>query len=473
MSHTDNEVKRFVAASMSRALELVRDELGPEAIILSSRRIAEGVEIITSVERDLPTRGISERRAFGQNFDVDVDRALDSDSSWQSQAGIARAASEFRTRLEGNAEAFGDEAERKAGSGADLAQQIERARERMFAAKRHAEARAHREDSGQSASRRAQVAKKAPPPASKANEAQSEQRLEDLRSELADLRMLLEQQLWRGDEPVSIQSRRESVASNTVELHLRKLGLHDSVVEELVKQNRGLRPNEAWKRSLALLARCIPTTQHAAVARGGRFAFVGPTGVGKTTTLTKLAAQFTIDNGPGKLALISMDTSRVGAMEQLQSLGRMLDAPVRKVDSSNSLLTTLSSLRDFPLVLIDTAGYRHGDPKLRQQLAQLDECPQVQRLLVLSVLSQYQNIKASIHAYRPRPAQDATVLSKLDEASALGEALSALIQHKLAVAYITDGQQIPGDIREASGHTLVAAAVALAKTGTVSESVPV
>ena len=100
---------------------------------------------------------------------------------------------------------------------------------------------------------------------------------------------------------------------------------------------------------------------------------------------------------------------------------------------------------------------------LHAQLAQLDQNPSVKRLLVLSSLSQLQTLKASIHAYRPRPNVDACVLSKLDEASSLGEAISAVIHHRLQVAYLTDGQQIPDDVHAATAHRLVSGAVALAK----------
>ena len=127
------QVKRFTAPSMTRALELVRDEMGPEAVILSSRKIKGGVEILISSEPDHATRGIPERRAFGQNFDTDLDRALDSDMSWQSQAGIERAAAEYSAKVESNARGADDAQQQQKQDG--LAEAIERAREKMFDAK--------------------------------------------------------------------------------------------------------------------------------------------------------------------------------------------------------------------------------------------------------------------------------------------------------------------------------------------------
>ena len=80
---------------MTRALELVQQEMGPEAVILSSRQVDNGVEIITSLEPDLPTRGIDERRRFGQKFDEELDRAMESDTAWRAQAGIEKAAARY------------------------------------------------------------------------------------------------------------------------------------------------------------------------------------------------------------------------------------------------------------------------------------------------------------------------------------------------------------------------------------------
>ncbi len=463
MTTTDTEIKRFVAPSMSRALELVREEMGPEAIILSSQKVDGGVEIVTSVERDLPTRGISERRAFGQNFDTEVDQALSSDTSWQSQAGIEQAAASYPSELEIN----GPQAGRLQRRGEDLALEIERARERMIAAKKRA--------ADEQVDAPVVAERKMAEPSAKAADDESERKLENLRGELADLRMMLEQQMWR--RPETAQPPEAEVRSETENVlleHLDRLGLSSEIRMDLIKHvGRTGRLNAQWKRILSALARKIPIATTLAADDGGTFAFVGPTGVGKTTTIAKLAAQYTLKHGTGKVALVSMDTHRVGAVEQLRALGRILDAPVRCVDSDRSLLTTLAALRDFSLILVDTAGFRHGDPKLRDQLAQLDEVPSMKRALVLSSSSQLQTLKASIHAYKSERGLDACVLTKLDEATSLGEAMSAVIEHQLPVAYLTNGQQVPEDIQQASSKELIASAVALAKRFAPASSVSV
>lgn len=465
MHDNESQVKRFFAASMSRALELVKDELGPEAVILSSNRVEGGVEIVTSVEPDLPTRGITERRAFGQHFDTDVDQALDSDASWETQAGIEQAAANYDSQVELNSEQpFGKQID-----GENIAAAIERARERMFEAKRKATAGelepARVKGSVKASSRSSSNTSRANP--------MDEQKLDGLRSEIADLRMLLEQQMWQRPERDSFNPSFEHDTPDTqvaLREHLARLGLSAELVNELSRkaEQNGERLSKAWKMSLARISQQLPVASHLDIERGGTFAFVGPTGVGKTTTLAKLAAQYSLKNGPGKVALISMDTHRVGAVEQLRALSRILEVPLRTVDEQNSLMTTLASLRNFPLVLIDTAGFRHGDQRLHEQLEQLDQNPAVQRLLVLSSFSQAQTLKASIHAYRPRLDRDACVISKIDEASSLGEVISVVTERHLPLAYITDGQQIPDDIHRANGHNLVTSAVKLAKEGSLS-----
>lgn len=504
------QIKRFVAPSMARALQLVRDEMGPEAVILSSQRTPQGVEVITSLEPDLPTRGIDVRREFGQNFDADLDHPMESDSAWKMQAGIQQAAANFKAQPGSD-----NRAKQNQRDPEHLAQEIERARERMLEAKRQAKeprseqsfhdfvkqqsahnaapVSAKQEEVGQShygpaahgAGRTSDRAGQAyidrgVGAADSYDQRASSQRpadasieddlkLSELKSELADMRLLLEQQLWRMNETQNQHSMPSQinlpVGYSVVGEHLKRLGLAETLVQELLQQQEsGMRPNEAWKNSLAMLSRRVPALKNDLVSQGGVFAFVGPTGVGKTTTIAKLAARFVLEHGPGKVAIVTTDTYRVGAHDQLRSLGRILGVPVRAVDKDHSLPIILSSLKQFPLVLVDTAGFRQGDTLLKEQLRQLDTCPAMRRILVMACNSQLQTLKASTHAYSGQRGVDACVITKVDESLSMGEVLSVLVEKGLPVAYTTDGQEIPKDIAKASSHTLIAKAVALAKT---------
>lgn len=447
------EIKRFVASSMSRALELVREEMGPEAIILSSRRVDEGVEIVTSVERDLNTRGVMERRQFGQHFDAETDSVMESDNAWRSQAGVQKAAEQFGGFGESNGPVH-------KVNGEELARAIQQARERMMAAKQQAESGEAKQSERSLPSKSSSVETAAMKKPTRSGG--DDLKLERLRGEIADLRMLLEQQVWSGHAdaaPVPEKSR-------GLKSHLQHLGLSDEVVARLLlAEPRVSKLNESWRRSLARLAKQIPIASEDLVERGGVYAFVGPTGVGKTTTVAKLAARFALKHGPGKVALISLDVHRVGAMDQLKSLGKILDAPVRAVGDELSLALALKELSQFKLILIDTAGFRQGDAKLKKQLARL-ALPALKPVLVLSANSSYPTLKASVHAFRCRQPLCGVVLTKLDEALSLGEAISSAVASGLPLLYTTDGQEIPADIARASAATLVSRAVSLSKVGT-------
>lgn len=495
----EGNVKRFIAPTMTRALELVRDEMGPEAVILSSTRVDGGVEIITSLEPDLPTRGINSRREFGHNFDADSDRAMNSDSAWRTHAGVGKAAESFGGRTEVNSDS-----PRSERTGKDLAREIELARERMLEAKRRAKeadrpfGEREREGSDKSVGNPTPYSTQRDDAHSYQGDGrressqfngehhqnnrfpendENEKQLNDLKGELADMRMLLEQQLWKMSEnnpaPVSLNAP----LPNQVQLpakypmindHLSRLGLSDEIVEDLVlTAGPHERISDSWRNCIAHLSKKIPVAKNDLVDSGGIFAFVGQTGVGKTTTIAKLAARYVLQHGPGKVAVVTTDTYRVGACDQLRSLGKILNVPVRAVDSEHSLLTVLASLRQFSLILVDTAGFRHGDPLLRDQLKILDTCSSMKRVLVMSCNSQWQTLKASTHAYASKTRDiDACVLTKLDETASLGEVLSVVMQKGIPVAYTTDGQEIPKDISCASGVSIVAKSVNLMKANT-------
>lgn len=483
-------VKRFVAPDMRRALDLVRQEIGPDAIILSSQRTKEGVEIITSSELDLPTRGVQERRDFGRRFDEESDLPFESDQAWKTHAGLADAARQYAPQ-----------ASIKTSRAEQLALEIDAARERMMAAKRgegskqkaaepslkagpekaeqlrrkvaehdqySLEKRNARTESSvdlQMAGLQEQMQRLTMEQTRQAAN-EDDQRLADLKGEIADMRMLLEQQMWRmreGDRNATPATQPTSASAELLQNHLSALGLPPRWVKQLALSAKpGKRLNTAWRESLAVLSKHIPTDQTDRVNNGGLFAFVGPTGVGKTTTIAKLAARYVLQHGLGKVALITTDTYRVGAHDQLRSLGRILNVPVRVVDKERSLPSVVASLKAFPLILIDTAGFRQGDPLLKEQEAQLAACPGIERVLVLSCNSQMQTLKASAHAYSGG-AVSGCILTKLDETGSLGEALSVIIDQQLPVLYSTAGQAIPNDINVASGPNLVSKAVALMK----------
>lgn len=545
-------MKRFVAPDMRRALDMVRQHLGPDAIILSSKRTNKGVEVITSTELDYPTRGATQAREFRQKFDEELDGPLASDSAWQVQSGVETAVNHYRAQA---APKFDH------GRSEQLAAEIEAARERMLAAQRgervskrseaasmptHSYHREAEQFSPSSATQpeaaqpsavqpnavqafQQQGIQSAPPqagphsaepmqvtsgqassfqgaesrPVSPPPESQQSKTLESasatdnlagvdrqmaglreqvakmevaqkqsshdasnmnaLRDEIADMRMLLEQQMWRMKDGLADPFSGASPLLESLKNHLSALGLPSELVKKLSTTIKpGQRLNAAWRSALAHLTKHIDTDNSDPVNQGGIFAFVGPTGVGKTTTIAKLAARYVLKHGMGKVALITTDTFRVGAHDQLRSLGRILNVPVRVVDKERALPAVISSLKDYPLILIDTAGFRQGDPLLRDQEQLLASCPGLQRILVLASNSQRQTLKASAHAFKSGKLRGC-IITKIDETGSLGEMLGVLSQQRIPVLYSADGQNIPNDLSVASASSLVAKAVNLMK----------
>ncbi|MDP1683174.1 MAG: flagellar biosynthesis protein FlhF [Burkholderiales bacterium] len=192
------------------------------------------------------------------------------------------------------------------------------------------------------------------------------------------------------------------------------------------------------------------------IEQGGVFALVGPTGVGKTTTVAKLAARCVLKRGPASLALITTDTYRIGAHEQLKIYGKILNVPVYAVKDEIELARTLDELGNKHLVLIDTAGMSQRDRRINAQIALLSsgKAAKVQRLLLLSATAQAGTLDDVVRAYLGAGLAG-VVLTKIDEALSLAPALDVVVRHKLAMHYITNGQRVPEDLHRANPLYLV------------------
>jgi flagellar biosynthesis protein FlhF len=186
---------------------------------------------------------------------------------------------------------------------------------------------------------------------------------------------------------------------------------------------------------------------------GGVFALIGATGVGKTTTTAKIAAAFAARHGAGNLGLVTLDAYRVGAHEQLRAYGRILGVPVHTAHDRASLEDLLELLGAKKMVLIDTAGMAQRDTRTRELLEMLSH-RSIQRLLVVNAASQGETIEDVLIAYHAATCAG-IVLSKLDEAVKLGPALDAAIRHKLKIIGIANGQRVPEDWHHLSASALV------------------
>lgn len=194
------------------------------------------------------------------------------------------------------------------------------------------------------------------------------------------------------------------------------------------------------------------------VEAGGTYALVGPTGVGKTTTIAKLAARCVVKYGAQSLGLITTDSYRIGAFDQLAIYGKILGVKVHSAQSYNELQSTLAGLRGKRLILIDTTGMGQRDSRLAEQINLLD-MPEIQRVLLLNAGVQAETLDDVARAYMGKAAGArplaGVVFSKIDEAAKLGPVMDTAMRHSLDVYYVSTGQRVPEDLHPAKAQVLV------------------
>lgn len=414
------KIKRFFASDIRQAIKLVREELGPEAVILSNRQVKGGVEIVSAVDYD---------ENLLQEF---AGEALGSAASTapQSRASSARAA------------APGDQA--------SSLKEATSQRPRPQAPR------------PQVAAKPAAAASQEPDPNKQVLVWSQEPTLVEMRREIETLRGLLENQLsglaW------SELQRRFPLKAQLLQ-RLSKLGLSAELSQRIADTLRSSRDMDTlWRDALSVLSSKVPIQGDDIMNSGGVIAFVGPTGVGKTTTIAKLAARFALRHGPRHVGLITLDNYRVGAHEQLRAYGRILDVPVRTASSADELNRFLGDMEDRRLVLIDTAGVSHRDQRMADQLGMLRRPDgKIHNYLVLASTTRLSALEDIANAYQQAPIHGC-ILTKLDETTSLGSSLSAVIQFGLPVAFYSDGQRVPEDLHPARAETLVERAVTIMKS---------
>ncbi len=284
---------------------------------------------------------------------------------------------------------------------------------------------------------------------------------QDMGSELKTLRRMLETQLaqlaWNE------RTRRHPVHAELLR-ELTEIGIGQDLADHLI----GQLPAEsdlAHGRRLILsgLSQYLLVTGDRWLESGGCIAFVGATGVGKTSMLAKLAVRWILRHGPKELALIASDTVRIGAQDQMLALGQLLGVPVHVPERFEALPELLTRLGRQRLLLIDTPGTSVRDAQLTARLSVLAECgSRVETALVLAASTQAGAIEETVKRFSPlKPAS--CLLTKLDEAASLGGVISALVRARLPVSYVSEGQRVPEDLAPARALELITQAVRLAK----------
>jgi len=427
------KVKRYVAASSREALALVKSELGPEAIILSNRPVPGGVELLALAQADVaglvspldePKTDYPAQPAFAKRR-PDIRRV-------GTASREVRTLKEFAARIDAPVPRVAAPAPKVAAPAVVAAPKPVLPAPPVLLTP--------------------QVAPVAVPPAATpaaaAPSADSVRLYAEIKAMRGDFERQIESLAWNEGlrrRPMRARLMRELVAAGFSAPLGRKVAanLPDDYSESQARN---------WLRTvLAKNLRC-DTDLDNIVRRGGVYALVGPTGVGKTTTVAKIAARCVVRFGAQKLALVSTDSYRIGARDQLAIYANILGVQVHVAQDASGLQRILESLGERHMVLIDTVGMGQRDTRLAEQLA-LVGGRRINRILLLNAACQLETLEDVINVYKGVPAPQGgaplagAILTKLDESRRPGSALDAVMRHKLKVAFVTDGQRVPEDLR--------------------------
>lgn len=470
------KIKRFFAKDMRTALAEVKETLGPDAVIMSNKKVTGGVEIVAAVDyqsqvpgpKDAPVRRqLNEESVNISSVGKQMTRSAPPKEQNEYYADTLAALLARQQKLNPANPAGGNAAPGSwSGSGAGNGQPASASWPANGAAGTQSAGLAGAASAPRTLAEQGQwgaapePAKPKARPATAPRQAQSAQRdqeMEGMRKEMASIRKLLEHQIsglmWQEVE------RREPMRALLIK-ELKKMGFDDAFADQLA----GLIPEDMpIHQAMAQLAEVLTAQLKISedeILRQGAVALLGPTGVGKTTTIAKLAARFAMKYGAEQVALITTDNYRIGAHEQLQTYGRIMGCPVRQVRDAEELASALYQFCHRRLVLIDTAGVGQRDIRLTEQLDTLVKNAKVRirSYLVMSATSQRRVMQEAVDHFRRIPLSGC-ILTKLDESLNLGEVINVCIQNALPISYITDGQRVPEDIQVANAALLVGAAM--------------
>ncbi|KJV07884.1 flagellar biosynthesis protein FlhF [Methylocucumis oryzae] len=459
-------------------MRMVKEELGPDAVIMSNRTVDGGVEIVAAQDFDaqalqqltpatpeqppMPEPEVKKSALTGFDAAKKHLHLLSShrkpgmpDNKQENKAFAEKVAEKLETLT------YAQERLNKAQTTAKSHQA-----EQFLGYAEKVQLRAKAENSGMLEPTRitkfeppvvkpqaTQVSHKALEP----SESFSERLLLDMNKELKELRLALEGKLgtaWTGQHKAP--STKTEVLRRLITMGIAK-SLSMKIANRLQDESSA---EHAFNKAKEVLAGAIPLAEDSLLETGGIAALIGPTGAGKTTTIAKLAAKFILRHGPRQVALITTDNYRIGAHEQINTYGRILDVPVRIATSPSELRHVIHSFADKRLILIDTAGMSQRDLKLAEQIKLLKQSDiPVKSYLVMSAATEYKALTQIINAFQIF-APEASILTKLDEAVSVGSALSSIIEHHLPLFFVTDGQQVPEDMHKPCVRTLIAKCVA-------------
>lgn len=435
------KIRRYFGKDMREALNKVKEELGGDAVIMSNKKVADGVEIVAAYENEPDPKPILEKAHAKLNAAQEQPvkplkvNKVENTPSLSEIIGDSGPDS-LRALLE--KQANGEEIKE------DVISQPVRSSEPhpKTAPTETRKPQSHILNDGAVTNDSAAI--------------------KAIQSELKSLRSVLQFQV---NGLMKQEQQRNHPLHAYLTSRLEAMGVCPELAEDVVSYApEDASEREAWLYILKLLANRLRTTNNDILTQTGVVAFMGPTGTGKTTTIAKLAAQYARKYGPDQVALVTIDSYRIAAYEQLATYGKIIGCSVKKAANAGELSDVLYQLRNKRLVLIDTAGFSQRDARLIKQLDTLKEtsCANIRMYMVLQANTQRQTMERTLAVYKNMAIQGC-IFTKLDECYSLGESISVAIQQRIPVAYLTDGQKVPEDIKIADAKYLISLAAKLYK----------
>jgi flagellar biosynthesis protein FlhF len=494
------KIRRFFGKDMREALKQVKDELGGDAVIMSNKKVANGVELVAAIDPVSAPMATNEAAVAANNrpvvanrdnqFEARVKPAVQEQPSnnlreiiGDSGTDTLQALLQKRESSQAGPRPVKQQAQQptikttqtnQAGAQSNLhrnpplhySQQPEygntpepRSDERIFRSPafieptlEHSLNAPHSTQASGMAGINSAAAPTPPPSVLEPGQ------LDIIKAELESIKNVLKFQV---SELADERNKRHNPVHHYLHQQLTKMG----VSQDLAKQFIAFLPyqideKQGWKYILNLLSNRLHVGGNDILNQSGVVALVGPTGTGKTTTVAKLAAKYAQKHGPEQVALVTIDTYRIAAFEQLATYGKIIGCAVKKAHSSQELNDILYQMRNKKLVLIDTAGFSQRDARLIDQLTEYEHNLNIniRKYLVLPAGSQYQVLNQTVKAYKNTDISG-SIFTKLDECYSMGEALSVIIENDLSLSYVTDGQRVPEDIKlaDSANLTLIAA----------------
>jgi len=460
-------VKKFTAPTSREALRKVREALGPDAVILSNRPMDGVVEILALANDDAAS--------LAQPADdaVPAMPELEIEDTYTPSPMMAPPAPRAAARPQPSAQQMQDAI--KARMQAQMEAQMEAEAQANMEARMQARAQA-RPAPGFAPAAPSQPARPAAgfAPAAPAAPAMDMDRISamvadavnsakvnaaaemsTMMTELRAMRGMMETQLAELSWGSSQQREPQKAA---VLREMLGAGFSATLAKMLIEKmpaGRSAEESLRWIRTVLARNLNVIANEDALIEKGGVFALVGPTGVGKTTSTAKLAARCVMRHGPEKLALITTDAYRIGAHEQLRIYGKILGVMVHSVKDEADLRIALKELRNKHTVLIDTVGVSQRDQMVTEQVAMLQGTDvDVKRLLCLNSTSTQETLTEVVRAYQGTGLAGA-IMTKLDEAASIGNVLDVVIRQKLNLFYVSNGQRVPEDLHLAKPDELI------------------